>query len=99
MGCSQAVRPCVTATDDDHMFARRHDARSLCNALPFATAVLLLQEFHGKVNSSQLASRNCEIAWLLCSSRQQQHVEIAPQVLNRNVLSDMGIDHELHAFS
>ena len=95
---AEAVGAGVAAADDDHalaggenVFARRQD-------IAFAAAVLLRQKFHGEVNALQFASGDAQVARAFGAAAEQERVEVAAQVVDRDVLTDVGAGHELDAF-
>ena len=62
-----------------------------------AALVLLRQEFHGVVDSLQLAARNLKIAGMFGAAGQDDRVEVAAQIFNGNIPADLSVGYELHA--
>ena len=93
---AKAVGAGVAAADDDDVFAGGEDL--IRNAIAFADLVRLRQEIHGEVDALEFAARDLEIARLFGAAGQQNGVEIAAQIFDRDVLADMRVGDELHAF-
>ena len=94
---AQAVGAGVAAADDDHALAGGENFDRWIERVAEATLVLLREEFHRKVNSLQLASRNFQVARMLGAARQHDGIELATQIFDRDVLADLGIGDKLHA--
>ena len=86
---SKAVGSSIAAADDDHSLARRQDLDFRLDRVPEAAPVLLRQVLHRKMNPLQLASRNVEIARMFSPAREYDGIEVAAQILHRNILSQL----------
>src|SRR6516165_8927616 len=93
---SEAVSTGIAAANDYDALPGREDSRLTWDRIPGDTLVLLRQEIHREVNTIQFAAGNGQIARLFGSAGQENGVEVAPQILHRDVASDMGIGLELH---
>ena len=93
---AQAIGARIAAADDDHVFAGGQNLAF--HGIAFAHLVLLRQKLHREVYALQLASRDIQIARLLRAARQQDGVELAPQVFHRNIPAHVRIGLELHPF-
>src|SRR6187401_989001 len=65
---AEAVRAGVAASDDDDVFAGGEDIFAWIQGVARASLVLLRQELHGEVDSSELATRHRNIARLFGSA-------------------------------
>ena len=95
---SKAVGASIAASDDDHSLAGRQNLDFRLDRVPEAAPVLLRQVLHCKMNPLQLASRNVEIARLFSPACEYDGIEVAPQILDGNILSNFRAGNELHAF-
>ena len=50
------------------------------------------------MDALQLAAGDIQVARLLRAARQQDRVELAPQIFHRNVAAHVSVGHELHTF-
>src|ERR1051326_8256884 len=97
MACAQAIGARIAAPDDDHTFAGSENLDCRIDHVAMAALVLLRQEFHGKMNSLQLAAGNFEIARSFGAARQHNGIEVAAQIFDRDVAADFRIGDELYA--
>src|SRR5579871_631793 len=98
MASAQTISARVSATDDDHVLAVRKNVESGIEDIAMAALVLLRQEFHREMDSLQFPAWYFEITRMLGASRQNNSGEVASQVLDDNISSNLGICYELHAF-
>ena len=62
---AQTISAGIAPTNDHHPFVGGQDVRACLKSVPLAAPVLLRQKLHGKVNATQFAARNFQIAGLL----------------------------------
>src|SRR5215467_2021950 len=99
MAGSETIGARVSATDDDDVLARGENLDRELDGVAVAALVLLGEEFHREVNPLQFAAGNTQIAGMLCATCEHDGIEVTSQIFDRNVLSNLGIRDELHAFS
>src|SRR5688500_6482115 len=88
----------VTAADDHYVLVVSGDELCIGDAVTLAPAILERQVFHREVDALQIAAWHRQVAWLSCTARQQDCVEISPQAGNRHVEADVDAAPEDHAF-
>ena len=80
---AEAIGAGVAAADDDHVLAGGEDRLRPGTRIALVAPVLLRQELHREMNALQLAAGDVQIARLLGAAREQDGVEVAPQVVDR----------------
>src|SRR2546426_1176789 len=99
MASTQAIRAGVAASDDDHSLARCQNFYLRIDCVTETALVLLGQVLHGVMDALQFASRDLQIARLLSPTSEHDCIEVAAQVFDGDVLTDLGAGDEFHAFS
>src|SRR6185295_8642761 len=87
VGRSQAIGARVTTPDDHHPLTRGQNVKLGHERVTMATLILLRKEFHGLVNPFEFSSGHRQIAWLLSAARQNDGIELALQILDRQRFS------------
>ncbi len=95
MARSQAVRARVAAAENYHALPRRDRPRF--HPIARNTPVLLRQKIHREMDAVEFAAGNPQIPRLLRARREQDCIELAPQLIRRDRAPDMCIRLEHHA--
>src|SRR5215831_7511762 len=96
MASAKAVSARVSSTDDDNALAGRKNIESRIEDIALAALILLRQEFHREMDSFQFPARNFEVARVLSAASQNDGVEVASQIFDQNISSDLCVRDELH---
>src|SRR5208337_3111883 len=97
MAGSEAIGAGIAASDNDHALAGRQNLRFRFDGIAQIAPVLLRQELHREMDSFQLASGDIQIARLLGSAGEHSRIEIAEQILYRDILAYLRAGNEFHA--
>ena len=95
---AEAICAGISATNDHHTLAGRQNFDRGSNGLAQTALVRLGQEFHREVDSLQFAARNLQVAWMFRSAGQYDGVKFTAQILDGDIVSDLSVGNELHAF-
>ncbi len=72
---AQAIRTCVAASDDHHVFAGGQNRLGAVHRVAGHAAILLRQEIHGEVDAAQGTAFDFQLARLLRADGQHRRVE------------------------
>src|SRR5215831_19183230 len=89
MASAKAVSARVSSTDDDNALAGRKNIESRIEDIALAALILLRQEFHREMDSF-------EFPRVLSAASQNDGVEVASQIFDQNISSDLCVRDELH---
>src|SRR5690349_1292993 len=98
MAGAETIGAGISSADDDHVLPSRNDLVGVANDVAFVAAILLWQKFYRKMNSSQLAPRDGEIARLLGTTSEEDSVESAAKVTDIEVHTDVCSGDEFNPF-
>src|SRR5947209_12645521 len=86
---AKAIGASVTAADNHHTFACRQNLTR--NLVALANLVGLRQKLHREVDTLQFTARHLQIAGLLSAAREQNRIEVAPELTYRQILTHMSV--------
>src|SRR6266496_321118 len=92
---SKAVGSGVAAANDDHALASGQNFLYL-EQVPQASPVLLGQEFHRKMDASQIPARHFQITRQLRAACKNNGLKLPPQAFDCQVSADVRIRDELN---
>src|SRR4051812_37382697 len=95
---AQAIRTSIASADDDYALSSCQNFTGRVERISMAALIGLRQKLHGEMDSLELTSRNFQIPGLLRAARQHNGVEVSAQILDGNVVADLGAGYKFHAF-
>mmetsp|Transcript_17657 Transcript_17657/g.43471 ORF Transcript_17657/g.43471 Transcript_17657/m.43471 type:complete len:387 (+) Transcript_17657:1837-2997(+) len=103
--CTNAICSSISTTNDNDILASSSDPVVLFplrleGAFLGHEELLLVhgEEFHGKVNSLQVPSRNRQVTWLGGTQTQTESIKVVSQVINIDIDTNVGIGDKFNAF-
>src|SRR5437867_3098020 len=94
MDGAETVGPGIAAPDDHHALAVGRDERLVRDRVALAAPVLELEVLHRVVDTAQLAPGHLEIARPAGAAGQDDRVELAPELSDRDVHAHVAIGTE-----
>lgn len=98
VGGAYTVAAGIAAADDKHMLVTRTDAVSFGDFLSGIDAVLLLEEFKGKVHALEIAAFDFEVTGYFAAYRHTYRIVVFEKLFGSDVLTGINACFKLDAF-